>query len=116
MGVLGMVWVTTRPSTSRACTLGATIDEVTPGASRAQWATEHGLGMMSSNLDRTSGSGDRVTATYVLDGPGRGPTDPDRAYLRRVVTERGADDVWRVVSGYWCRFGQRSGCPGTVHW
>jgi len=105
VSALGVVWVATRPSTSTACTLGATRDEVgapTPEASRARWPTEHGLGIDVEHPGRTSGSGDRVTATYVLDGPERGPTDLDRTYFRKVVTERGADGVWRVVSVNTC--------------
>ncbi len=51
MGALGMVWVTTRPSTSTACTLLATIDEVgaaTPGASLARWRPSEGWESTSS--------------------------------------------------------------------
>lgn len=105
VGAAGFVWVSARPSTSTACTLGAAIDEVggpTAAASRARWAAATEMGVDIEHPDETSGSGDRVTATYVLDGPDRGPADPDRTYYWEVVTERGSDDVWRVTEANTC--------------
>lgn len=102
---LGLAWLASQPTTSKACTLGASQDEVgagTPEAARIRWAAEHDLGVDGEHPDRTSGSGDRVTATYVLDGPPRGPSDPDRTYLQEIVTERGDDGVWRVASANTC--------------
>lgn len=104
-GGLGLAWLASQPTTSTACTLGASLDEVgagTPEAARTRWAAELDLGIDVEHPDRTSRASRRVTATYVLDGPERGRPDPDRTYLREVVTERGDDGVWRVVSANTC--------------
>lgn len=112
MGALGMVWVTTRPSTSTGLhrvgddRRGRSADS---GGLPGTVATEHGLGIDVEHPNRTGGSGDRTTATYVLDGPERSPTDPDPTYFR-VVTERGADDVWRAGSANDCEQWS-SACP-----
>lgn len=107
VGALGLVWATTRPSTSTACTLGGSINVASPGAAtpegaRSRWAAELHLEIDVERPDRVSGSGDTVTATYLLDRPDLEPVTPNRTHFREIVTERGDDRVWRVVDSRRC--------------
>ena len=105
VGGLGLAWVANWPSISKACTVAASIDEVgaaTPEAARIRWARQNSRDIDIEHPDRTSGSGDHVTATYILERPAADWADPDHTYLQEVVTERGNDDVWRVVSANKC--------------
>jgi hypothetical protein len=102
VGGLGLAWAATRPSLSKACTVAAAIDEVgaaTPGAARVRWAAQYPLEVDVEQPDRVNGSGDRITATYLLDRP---DLDPSRIAFQEIVTERGDDGVWRVASANEC--------------
>lgn len=106
VGGLGIAWMATRPSVSKLCTLGASIDEVgaaTPEAARIRWAAQLGLDVDIEAPDRVSGSGDRVTARYHLEAPDVPVADPDRTWFQEVVTERDDDGVWRVASANECQ-------------
>jgi hypothetical protein len=102
VGGLGLAWAATRPSISKMCTAAASIDEVgaaTPEAARVRWAAQYRLDVDIERPDRVSGSGDSVTARYLLDRP---DLDSSRTYFRAIVTERDDDGVWRVVSANHC--------------
>ncbi len=104
VGSLGVAWVANQPSIEKGCTLAATIDEVGAATPEAAWirlATESRPDFEVKPADHTSGSGDRVTARY-LHGPKHGRGGPDTRYYQEVVTERGSDHVWRVVSANEC--------------
>ena len=99
-----VAWVASRPPGYKACVGGMTIDEVgavTPEAARVRW-NGYPLEIDIEHPDRVSGSGDRATAIYVLPTPEADWGDPDHTYFREVITERGDDDVWRVVGASKC--------------
>lgn len=102
VGGLGLAWSVTRPSVATICTAAGSIDEVgasTPDAARVRWASEYDLAIDIERPDRVSGSGDEVAARYLIDRP---DLDPSRTYFQKIVTERGDDGVWRVVSANHC--------------
>lgn len=104
-GGLGLAWVATRPPVSKFCSGGAPIDEVggpTPEAARTRWGGEYPLQYDVERPDRTSGSGDRATAIYLLPTPKADWADPDHTFFEELVTERGNDGVWRVVGASKC--------------
>ena len=71
--------------------VAAAIDEVgaaTPEAARVRWAAQFSLEVDVEQPDRVNGSGDRITARYLLDRP---DLDPSRTAFQEIVTERGDD-------------------------
>jgi hypothetical protein len=102
---LGWVWVSAQASEARVCTAAGSLDEVggkTPEEARVRWAAEYDLDVDIDSPDRTSSSGDSVTAQYRLADPEPVAGEPDRTAFREITTERGVDDVWRVVSANRC--------------
>jgi len=102
---VGLAWVATRPVTSQICTAAGSIDEVgagTPEAARIRWAAQLTLDVDIKDPDRISGSGDRITAEYRLGDLEPIPGERNGTAFRDIVTERGDDDVWRVVSANRC--------------
>ncbi len=105
VGLAGVGWLLTRPGTSKACTLGMSIDEVggpTPEAARTRWASELDLDYDVEQPDEVGAQGDRVTAIYFYERPDLASVEGDRTYYHEVVTERRAEDDWRVVSANTC--------------
>ncbi|MCU1499922.1 MAG: hypothetical protein JWM47_3875 [Acidimicrobiales bacterium] len=105
LGGLGAAWVVNKPTEVRACQLAGAIDTVgapTATDARARWAAELDLGIDVDRPDEVSGSGDRITAIYLLDRPEHAPIDPSRTYYRQMIVERDARGVWRVVDANRC--------------
>jgi hypothetical protein len=99
----GAVLVLNRSPSNRICTAAGTIGAPgaeTPEAARALWATD--LDVDVEHPLSTGGSGDRVTARYPVPTPATSPVEQGRDHFREVVTERGADDLWRVTSANRC--------------
>lgn len=105
VGSLGTAVVAALPSVSKFCTVAGSIDEVgaaTPGAARTRWAASVNLEIDIEAPDSTTVSGDRLTATYLLERPRTKWANPDHTYLQEIVTERSDDDVWRVTGANKC--------------
>ncbi|MCU1358579.1 MAG: hypothetical protein JWM89_3997 [Acidimicrobiales bacterium] len=104
VGGLGAAWIAAHPATAKGCILSS-IDAPgagTPEAARVRWAAGVERGINVERPDRTSGSGDHITATYLLDPPKGGWTPPDRTHYQELVTDRGDDGVWRVTAANRC--------------
>lgn len=105
VGGLASAWVLSRPTVSKFCVGGAPIDEVgaaTPEAARRRWSSQYPSEYEIERPERTSVSGDRATAIYLLPTPEVDWANPDHTYFRQIVTERGDDEVWRVVGASRC--------------
>ena len=105
VGGLGAAWIAAHPATAKGWILSS-IDALgagTPEAARAGWAAGSERGSNVERPDRTSGWGDHITATYVLDTPKGGWTPLDRTHYQELVTDRGGDDgMWRVTAANRC--------------
>ena len=87
---------------SRPCTLAATIDEVggaTPAAARERLLGQGRHEFDPTQPDEVHGSGDVVTAIYLIDRP---DLDPTHRYYQKAVTERRGDGRWYVIDTNQC--------------
>lgn len=102
VGGVGAVWLVNQPQTARACTVALTIDDVggaTPAEARERLLE---LGRHEFDItkpDEVTGSGDEVTAIYVVDRP---DLDPTHRYYQKAVTERREDGRWYVIDMNQC--------------